>query len=621
MTNSVAGLKPFLKWAGGKRQLVSKLAELMPESYGRYIEPFIGGGALFFHIGKPGSIISDINPELVNCYQQVASNVDDLIEKLRCYRNDKDEYYRVRALEWKDLSAVDAAARFIYLNHTCYNGLYRVNKKGQFNVPFGDYKNPTICNERALRNAAELLSQCTILCGGFDEVLTEYARPGDFVFLDPPYTPVSENADFKRYNREQFYEDDHRRLAEEYQRLVGIGCNVLLTNSNTPLVHELYDDFPRTIVQTRRNISSKANTRRGQDLIVHPVNNLESADELSGQVECYPQTRYMGSKRKLLAPIWKLSKQVEPKTVLDLFSGSGVVSYMFKCQGLKVVSNDYMAMAATYTKALVENNSVTLAPEKAEALLKPSRDCDCFVSQTFKGLYYTDEENALIDNIRSNTVKLQDPYEKAISMTALIRACMKKRPRGIYTYVGDRYNDGRKDLQISLEEHFLDAVNLINDAVFSNKQTNTAMRADALDVMAGNYDLVYIDPPYYSPYSDNEYVRRYHFVEGLACNWDGVTIQQETKTKKFKSYPTPFSSRDGASMAFEALFEKFADAALLVSYSSNSLPTLEEMVGLLSKHKKHVEVVPIDHTYTFGTQRDNASGMRNKVKEYLFLGY
>ena len=621
MTKAGARLKPFLKWAGGKRQLIPELSGLMPDNFGRYIEPFIGGGALFFHVAKPGSIISDINPELINCYQQVACNVDGLIEELKHYQNTKDEYYRVRSLDWKALTSLNAAARFIYLNHTCYNGLYRVNRKGEFNVPFGNYKNPTICNEAALRAASELLGQCTIVCGEFDKVLAKYAREGDFVFLDPPYVPISQTADFKRYNREQFYEDDQARVAKEYHKLVSQGCNVLLTNSNAPLVHKLYADYPRTIVRTRRYISSNANTRKGQDLIIHSKDTSTSSSELADQVSLYPQTRYMGSKRKLLTPIWSLAQRFEPKTILDLFSGSGIVSYMFKCQGAKVVSNDYMAMSSTYTKALVENDSVQLSAEKVHSLLKPSCRSDGFVASTFKGLYYTDDENALIDNVRANIADLPDPYERAIAMTALIRACMKKRPRGIFTYVGNRYNDGRKDLQMSLEDQFIDAVEQVNRAVFTNGHSNLSIRKDALNIEKGAYDLVYIDPPYYSPYSDNEYVRRYHFVEGLACDWTGVAIQEETKTKKFKSYPTPFSSRNGAYNAFNTLFERFADSVILVSYSSNSLPTLEEMVELISRYKKHVEVVPVDHTYSFGTQRKNASGIRNNVKEYLFLGY
>ena len=141
-----------------------------------------------------------------------------------------------------------------------------------------------------------------------------------------------------------------------------------------------------------------------------------------------------------------------------------------------------------------------------------------------------------------------------------------------------------------------------------------------MDLNVSNADLVYIDPPYYSPLSDNEYVRRYHFVEGLARNWEGVEIQEHTQTKKFKSYPTPFSTRNGAAEAFDKLFAKFANGILIVSYSSNSQPTQEEMIAIMSKYKKHVEVVPIDYKYSFGNQSE-ARTHRNDVQEYLFVGY
>ena len=183
------------------------------------------------------------------------------------------------------------------------------------------------------------------------------------------------------------------------------------------------------------------------------------------------------------------------------------------------------------------------------------KESDHFVEETFRGLYYKDEENRLIDVLRTNIAAIRDQYKKAIAMTALIRACTKKRPRGIFTYTGDRYNDGRKDLQKSLEQQFLEAVESINNAIFDNGCENKSKHGDAMEVKIKHPDLVYIDPPYYSPLSDNEYVRRYHFVEGLARYWKGVEIQENTVTKKFKSYPTPFSTRKGAADAFDKLFK------------------------------------------------------------------
>lgn len=617
--------KPILKWAGGKTQMLKDLLPKVPTSYGRYIEPFIGGGAMFFALNPGDAVIADSNPELINMYTQVADNVDKVIEYLKQYENTQEMFYEVRALEWQELPKAEAAARTIYLNKTCFNGLYRVNKKGKFNVPFGRYKSPNICDEEALYAASEALQKANIVCGDYLSVLKEYARPGDFIFLDPPYLPISEYADFKRYTKEQFYEEDHVELAKEVFRLQELGCIVILTNSNHPLVHKLYEPFNIEVIQTKRYISCSGSNRKGEDVIVTvpPKRKMlikPVPKPLPEQMSKYPATRFMGSKSKLLSEIWSVASQFEFDTVVDLFAGSGIVGYMFKTQGKSVISNDYMAMSATFAKAMIENNGTILPVEEAEQLLIPSKESDHFVSNTFQGLYYTDEENSLIDTLRMNIAALKDPYKHAIAMTALIRACTKKRPRGIFTYTGDRYNDGRKDLKKSLEQQFLEAVQAVNKAVFDNGKTNKAKHGDAMELKAGTPDLVYIDPPYYSPLSDNEYVRRYHFVEGLARDWKGVEIQQNTLTKKFKSYPTPFSTRKGAADAFDQLFKKFKDSILIVSYSSNSLPTQDEMVAIMAKYKQHVEVIPIDYTYSFGNQ-NGAKTNRNRVQEYLFVGF
>ncbi len=339
--------------------------------------------------------------------------------------------------------------------------------------------------------------------------------------------------------------------------------------------------------------------------------------EHTDQLLKYPSTRYMGSKSKLLDFIWNELKGFEFETVLDLFSGSGIVSYMFKCYGKEVTSNDYMAMSATLCKAMIENKRTLLLPEEAEKLLRPIEN-DGFVEHMFQNLYFSDEDNRFIDNLRTNIKSLVDPYKKAIAMSALIRACIKKRPRGIFTYTGQRYNDGRKDLQKSFEQQFIEAVDAINEAVFDNGKSNKALCLDSLKIEDHHFDLVYIDPPYFTPQSDNEYVRRYHFVEGLARDWNGIDIQQNTKTKKFKSYPTPFSTREGAEEAFKTLFSKYSNSILAVSYSSNSLPTKEEMISFMARVKKKVEVFPLDYKYSFGTR---TTVKRNDVQEYLFVGW
>ena len=617
--------KPILKWAGGKTQMLGDLIPKVPTSYGRYIEPFFGGGAMFFALQPENAVVADSNPELINMYRQVADHVDDVINYLKEYENTSEMFYAVRSLEWTSLPKAEAAARTIFLNKTCFNGLYRVNKQGRFNVPFGKYKNPKICDEDGLRAASEVLKKAEILCGDYLLVLEHYAQPGDFVFLDPPYLPTSEYSDFKRYTKEQFYEEDHVELAKMIMTLHERGCHVILTNSNHPLVHELYAPFTIDVIQTKRYISCNGSTRKGEDVIVTIPPKQRTLIKLMlkplpEQVSAYPPTRFMGSKSKLISEIWSVASPFNVDTVVDLFSGSGIVGYMFKSQEKSVISNDYMAMSATFTKAMVENNTVTLPLEGAKQLLVAHKESDHFVSTKFQGLYYTDEENDLIDTLRTNIAAIRDPYKHAIAMTALIRACIKKRPRGIFTYTGHRYDDGRKDLQKSFAEQFLDAVEVVNNAVFDNGKVNRSKHGDAMDLQVEQADLVYIDPPYYSPLSDNEYVRRYHFVEGLARDWKGIEIQEHTQTKKFKSYPTPFSTRKGAKDAFDKLFKKFANSILIVSYSSNSLPTQDEMVAIMAKYKQHVEVIPIDYKYSFGNQNE-AKTHRNSVQEYLFVGY
>ena len=618
--------RPILKWAGGKTQLLKELIPRIPKHYNRYIEPFIGGGALFFALKPTNAIIADSNPELILTYQQLARNIEKVIEYLEQYTNTSETFYKVRAQDWKELPKAEAAARMIYLNKTCFNGLYRVNRQGRFNTPFGRYKNPNICDIEHLHAASDILKNATIICGNYLDVLNKYASPGDFIFLDPPYIPVSKYGDFKRYTKEQFYEKDQIQLSEEFHRLYNLGCSVILTNSHHPLVEQLYIDFPQDVISTRRSISSKGTSRSGEDLIVTAIHksNKNKANvlkqELSDQVYLYPPTRFMGSKRKLLNNIWNVAQDFHFDSVLDMFSGSGIVSYMFKAEGKKVISNDYMTMSSTFSKAMIENNTVTLPRSEAERLLKEPAILDTFVEETFQGLYYSDAENKIIDIIRTNIRSISNEYKRAIAMSALIRACIKKRPRGIFTYTGNRYNDGRRDLKITLQEQFLEAVDIINKSVFDNGRENISINMDAMSIHDINPDLVYIDPPYYSPLSDNEYVRRYHFVEGLSRDWDGVEIQAHTKTKKFKSYPTPFSTRTGAADAFSLLFKKYKYSILIVSYSSNSIPTKEEMVKLIKQYKDIVEVIPIDYTYSFGNQA-KAKTHRNNVQEFLFIGY
>ena len=624
---NVQKYKPILKWAGGKTQLLEHLLPKIPKEYNKYIEPFFGGGALFLALKPDNSIIADSNPELINLYRVIAKDVNSLINELKNLKNEKDFFYDMRKKEFSELSEIAAAARTIFLNKTAFNGLYRVNKKGQFNVPFGYYKNPKILDEDQLLAASKLLKKTKILLGDFKDVLCENAKKGDFIFLDPPYLPVSKFSDFKRYTKEQFHEKDQISLANLVNKLSKKGCHILLTNSNHPLIHELYKDFNIDIYKTKRNINSKSTNRKGEDIIVSNfkkriifTNAKSISSSLSDQMLKFPTTRYMGSKNKILPYIRDITREFDFSSAIDLFSGSGIVSYMLKSEGKAVISNDYMALGSTFSKALIENNSEILPLKLAKKLLCKNEKNDKFVQSNFKDLYFADEENILIDNIRANIRGLRNPYKKALALSALCRACTKKRPRGIFTYTGNRYDDGRKDLKTSIEDHFINAVDIFNNAVFDNKKINLSIRKDAMDLTSsGNF--VYMDPPYYSLCSDNEYIRRYHFTEGICCNWEGVEMQWHTKTKKFKNYPTPFSNKEKAKDAFDKLFDKYKKSIILVSYSSNCLPTLDEMVEMLAKYKKDVKVLSIDYRYSFANQKENMSTNKNMVKEYLFLGF
>ncbi len=264
---------PFLKWAGGKRQLLDQYAAYFPAALtGNYFEPFVGSGAVFFHLREQAEFaayhLADVNPALITCYTVVRDAVEDLITRLADHaaRHDRDHYYAVRALDrdpgWQDnATQVERAARMIYLNKTCYNGLWRVNSKGQFNVPMGRYQNPDICNADRLRIASAALQGVDVRVVAFAQVVDQ-AQPGDFVYFDPPYHPVSATADFTSYAADAFGEADQRALAAVFAALSAHGVRAMLSNSDTPLIHELYAAFRIEIVTARRAINS-AKGKRG----------------------------------------------------------------------------------------------------------------------------------------------------------------------------------------------------------------------------------------------------------------------------------------------------------------------------------------------------------------------
>jgi DNA adenine methylase len=260
--------RPFLKWAGGKSQLIPQYLPYFP-TYQNYYEPFVGGGAIFFHLQPKRSFLIDINIELVNVYRCVKDSLEALIALLEAHReaHGPEHYYQVRSDlapsdEWVfQGNNVERAARLIYLNKTCFNGLYRENSKGQFNVPIGSYKNPSIYDPDALRAASIALQSSRIEYGSFEMVL-QYAKfPNDFVYFDPPYHPISKTSNFTAYNRYSFDEERQVRLRDVFAELSDRGVKVMLSNSDCPFVRDLYKDFNIHTIYATRNINCNAEKR------------------------------------------------------------------------------------------------------------------------------------------------------------------------------------------------------------------------------------------------------------------------------------------------------------------------------------------------------------------------
>lgn len=340
---------------------------------------------------------------------------------------------------------------------------------------------------------------------------------------------------------------------------------------------------------------------------------------LNNQFKLFPGTRYMGSKNKIIQEIGEILMDYEFSSFYDAFAGSNVVGYLFKTLGKRVITNDFMSLSQTISKAIIENSRQTISKDDLDFLLNtPSNQK--FISKKFKGLYFEDSDNLFLDQVRDNIDKLDSDHKRAVALSALTRACMKKRPRGIFTFVGHRYDDGRQDMKLTLKEHFLLNIDLFNNAVFDNEYECKSYNGPT-EYLEVDADLVYLDPPYFTPNSDNDYVRRYHFVEGLVKNWEGIELQEHTKTKKFKSYSSPFSKKTETYQAFEKLIEKFQNSIIAISYSSNSKPDKEELVAMLSKHKNNVIVHEIDHLYSFGNQNHKVGNNANRVKEYLFVAH
>lgn len=336
----------------------------------------------------------------------------------------------------------------------------------------------------------------------------------------------------------------------------------------------------------------------------------------------YPLIRYMGSKYKLLDWIKSELSKFDFNTVLDGFSGSGAVSYMFKTMNKTVYSNDFLHLSYILTKATTENQSEKITSEDLSLLNREDSPIPDFIQKTFKDIFYTEEELFFLDSVSHNISKLENPYKQALAMAALIRSCIKKQPRGVFTISGnmDKYNDGRRDLRLTLKEHFLEQIEIYNNIIFDTGLENKSFCGDIYHFNENLYpvDLVYLDPPYVPKSDDNCYIKRYHFIEGLSKYWKEEEINYNTKVHKINKKYTPFSYRKTAIDAFENLFQKFSNSIIVLSYSSNGFPDLKTLERLLGKYKKNVIVKTKDHKYHFGNHK---SVTRSQVQEYLIIGY
>ncbi len=333
----------------------------------------------------------------------------------------------------------------------------------------------------------------------------------------------------------------------------------------------------------------------------------------------FPATKYMGSKQAILPFILEHVRRLDFKKALDAFSGSACVAYGLKQLGVEVHANDFLQFTYHIARATIENNATRLTDADLRQLLKPNKSAQDFIHKTFGSLYFSAEDDRFLDDLWANIQELRSPLKKSLALAAACRAAMKKRPRGIFTFTGKKGWDGRQDLQLTMRDQFLRAVMQFNNAVWSNGKANRAMCGDVFHVEPDRYDLVYIDTPYISPYSDCDYTRRYHFVEGYCSYWQDCEIMASTTTKKIRSYETSFSTKAGAYDAFQRLFHHFRKSKLVVSYSSNSIPNKKEMIELLQHEKKDITVYEAAHRYNHGNHRHKVGDNNNAVIEYLFV--
>ena len=340
---------------------------------------------------------------------------------------------------------------------------------------------------------------------------------------------------------------------------------------------------------------------------------------LPAQALKFPELRYMGSKHRLLPWIHGVLRELDFDTVADPFVGSGSVAYLLKTMGKTVFASDFLNFPAVLASATVVNSRHRLDDRAVRQLLAVRRRGPHFIEKTFADVFFASNDLKFLDRVSANIGGLTSPAHRALARAALIRSCLKKQPRGVFTISGNlsHYDDGRRDLKLSIEEHFLEQVAAFNAVVFDNGRRHVAKRADVFSLSPTGVDLVYLDPPYVPRSDDNCYMKRYHFLEGLSCYWKGVRIMEGTKVKKIEKPHTPFGSRKTALQAFDRLFRTFQHCKIVLSYSTNGYPDRDVLEVLLRRYKSHVTAFEKPHRYHFGTHRKVE---RAVVNEYLIVG-
>jgi adenine-specific DNA-methyltransferase len=322
----------------------------------------------------------------------------------------------------------------------------------------------------------------------------------------------------------------------------------------------------------------------------------------------------MGSKYRLAPQLAALFATLPEGPAIDAFSGSGVVAYTLKAAGRETLANDHLRFTATLAEALVANDRERLSTHDVERLCAPNRDGRDFIARTFDGLYFPRADHEFLDAAWSHVDELAGA-KRALAVSALCLAAAQKQPRGVFTVTTPRYDDGRRQFRMSLQELFREAAARCNAAVIPGQAAARCGDVFELDPHAA---VAYLDPPYAPPRDDTCYVKRYHFLEGLATYWRDQEIMWETRTRKLRKRHTPFASKRTVRSALDRLFEHFRPAgALVVSYGSNADLGADELEALLARHRKSVRRVELPHRYAFGT---HSTAHRRTVTEYVFVG-